>query len=205
MYQNDWRNPRKRRVVSEEECKLELKEVLPLLFQAFREAFMSYEKEVVQTRPEARARGFEASLLNSKMIESIQKHFPKKWKFGKYKRFLLNINGFVVLFKKLNGKDMPMNIKTKSVEAISQQLSLPLFDTAGTMENPILFFGYQKDGLGNVTNPKLVYIDEDKVKWTITENDVDDTGTIANTNPIGNNPVIPVVKGGVQKKRKSNG
>jgi len=205
-YENDWRNPRrKRRVVSEAECKFELKEVLPLLFQAFKEAFMSYEKEVVQTRPEARARGFEASLLNSKMIESIQKHFPNKWKFGKYKRFLLNVNGFVVLFKKLNGKDMPMNIKTKSVEAISQQLSLPLFDTPGTTENPILFFGYRKNSLGEITDPKLVYIDEDKVRWTISEDDVDDLGTVREINPIDDSPVDPVVKEGVQKRKKSNG
>lgn len=200
-YKNDWRNPRKRRAVSLEECRLELKEELPLLFKAFKEAFMSYEKEVVMTRPEARARAFEASLLNSKMIESIQNHFPNKWKFAKYKRFVLNVSGFVILFKKLNGKDMPMNIKTQAVNAISNQLTLPLFSTFGTMENPILFFGYRKDKTGNIFDPKLVYIDEGKVKWTITSNDVGNTGRSITIDPIDTTPVTPVIKGGLQKRK----
>ena len=142
-------NPnQKRRLASFEGCKLDLKEELPLLFKAFYEAFTAYEREVVQTPPVARARGFEASLLNSKMIQSIQSNFPINWKFGKYKRFTLRIKGYIVLFKKFDNKGLPMNIKTKSVTAISQQLSLPLFDEASFVAEPILFFGYRKDQPG---------------------------------------------------------
>lgn len=202
-YKNGLNNPRKRRTVSEEECRFELKEALPQMFQAFNEAFTSYETEVVMTRPEARARGFEASLLNSKMIESIQNYFPTKWKFAKYKRFVLNVNGFVVLFKKLNGQDMPMNIKTKSVEAISNQLTLPLFNESRTIENPILFFGYRKDSTGNISDPKLVYIDESKVKWTITKDDIDQGGAVIKINsPI--TPISPTIKSGMIGKKTSN-
>ena len=174
------------------------------MFQAFNEAFTSYEKEVIMTRPEARARGFEASLLNSKMIESIQNYFPNYWKFAKYKRFVLNVNGFVVLFKKLNGKDMPMNIKTKTVSAISNQLSLPLFNESRTIENPILFFGYKKNSTGNVYDPKLVYIDEDKVKWTITKSDIDEGGTVIDMSPSESPINTPTLKDGALKRRKSN-
>ncbi|MFD2585913.1 hypothetical protein ACFSQJ_03160 [Croceitalea marina] len=202
-YQKDWKNPRKRRVVSLDECKLELKEALPLMFTAFKEALKSYNRDVVLTRPEARARGFEASLLNSKMIESVQNFFPNKWKFAKYKRFVLNVKGFVILFKKLNNKNLPMNIKTKSVNAISNQLSLPLFNDVGTTENPILFFGYKKDILGNISEPKLVYIDEDKVKWTITQDDIDDLGQLGVIKPINTSPSLPVLKENVRIKKKN--
>ncbi|MBI9052339.1 MAG: hypothetical protein JEY96_00885 [Bacteroidales bacterium] len=162
----------KRRLASLEGCRLDLKEELPLLFRAFNQAFTAYEREVVQTPPEARARGFEASLLNSKMIQSIQSNFPVNWKFGKYRRFTLRIKGYIVLFKKFNNKGLPMNIKTKSVAAISQQLSLSLFDEESYVAEPILFFGYKKDKIGNIAAPKLVYIDEDKVKWTITQDEI---------------------------------
>ncbi|MDX9694383.1 MAG: hypothetical protein RBT49_01190 [Bacteroidales bacterium] len=162
----------KRRLASLEGCKVDLKEDLPLMFKAFNQAFAAYESEVVQTPPEARARGFEASLLNSKMIQSIQSNFPINWKFGKYRRFTLRIKGYIVLFKKFDNRGLPMNIITKSVTAISQQLSLSLFDEVSFVAEPILFFGYRKDKMGNIADPKLVYIDEDKIKWTITHDEI---------------------------------
>jgi hypothetical protein len=142
------------------------------MFKAFSEAYELYESEIRKTPPEARARGFEASLLNSKMIQCIQKCFPTNWKFGKYKRFTLRTNGYIILFKKLDKNNKPMNIKTKSVEAISYQLSLPLFNNTNFVEEPILFFGYKKNGVGNISEPKLVYLDGEQVKWIVTADDV---------------------------------
>lgn len=192
----------KRKVASVDECRFDLKNELPVLFKSFNEAFQSYEKEVIMTRPEARARGFEASLLNSKMIESIQNNFPTKWKFGRYRRFTLRINGYIVLFKKLNKADRPMNIRTKSVDAISNQHTLPLFDDSTFRSEPILFFGYRKDSFGNITDPKLVYIDEDKVKWTISGNEITTEKPI--TIPIETG-AVPVLKQGVGKQKKTAG
>lgn len=158
----------KRRLATKKGAKFDLQKELPLMFEAFSEAYKLYESEIVRTPLEARARGFEASLLNSKMIQCIQHYFPRYWKFGKYKRFTLRTNGYIILFKKLDRNNKPMNVKTKSVEAISRQLSLPLFKEANFVEEPILFFGYKKNGVGDISEPKLVYLDESKVEWIVT-------------------------------------
>jgi hypothetical protein len=192
----------KRKLASLDGCKFDLEKELPMLFKAFNEAFSSYEKEIIQTPPEARARGFEASLLNSKMIQSIQGNFPINWKFGRYKRFTLRIKGYIVLFKKFDNRGLPMNIKTKSADAISQQLSFSLFDDSTFVAEPILFFGYRKDTLGNVLEPKLVYIDEEKVRWNITEQDIAKTKTIRI--PKEENIAMPKLKTGIQKKKAAN-
>jgi hypothetical protein len=94
------------------------------------------------------------------------------WKYGKYKRFILNAKGYLVLFKKLNNKGMPMNVRTKIVETINYQMMGSLFEQTGYTEDPILYFGYKKDRLGNIYQPQLVYIDENQVRWAIEEKDV---------------------------------
>lgn len=160
----------KRRIVSKNECEKDLNKVLPRLFEAFHSAHSNFEREIRQTPPSARARAFEACLLNSKMIQAIQNYFPSwEWKFGKYKRFILQTNGYIILFKKLNKNGMPMNIATKHANAISNQLTYSLFDDQTMIYEPILFFGYRKDALGNIINPQLTYIDESRIKWTIEE------------------------------------
>lgn len=174
-----FRQQGKRRLASLDGCKFDLKKELPILFKAFDEACKNYEKEILSTPPQARARGFEASLLNSKMIQGIQKHFPDNWRFAKYKRFTLRINGYVILFKKLNGKNLPMNIKTQSVNAISNQLALSLFNESNYTIEPILFFGYRKDKFGHIFEPKLIYIDDSKLKWTLEYDSINTT--IVNT------------------------
>ncbi len=164
----------KRRLATPEGVKFDLHEELPMMFTAFSEACSLYHLEILMTPPEARARGFEAQLLNSKMIQCAQKYFPDQWKFAKYRRFVVRFGGYNVLFKKLNGKNMPMNVKTHQVEAITNQLSIPLFETTDFTSDPILFFGYRKDSVGNIDDPKLVYVDEDMVKWVVTKSDLGD-------------------------------
>jgi hypothetical protein len=167
-YEKKQINITKRRIASKKECEFDLKNELMLMFQAFYTAQTNYEQEVRQTPPQARARGFEASLLNSKMIQSVQQYFPEDWKFGKYKRFTLRINGYIILFKKFNKNGLPMNIKTKSVNAITNQQTLSLFDDSTMVYEPILFFGYEKNKIGEINNPRLIYLDEEQVKWVIT-------------------------------------
>ena len=162
----------KRKIVSNEECLTDLKNELPILFQSFEKAVSLYEQQIVFTPVQARARGFEASTLNSKMIESVQQCFPENWKFGKYKRFILRINGYNIFFKKLTSKDMPMNVKTSFSQAIQNQQQLKLFNEANDAIEPIVFFGYKKDKFGNIIDPKLVYIDESQVKWTLVWDDI---------------------------------
>ena len=162
----------KRKLISKKECLHDLESELQTMFRAFSEATQLYEQEIVSTPPVSRAKNFEASFLNSKMMQCIQKYFPVNWKFGKYKRFILRINGYNVLFKKLNGKDMPMNVKTVLSDAITNQLQYSLFNDSPEVADPIVFFGYRKDKFGNITSPKLVYIDENHVKWVIDSADI---------------------------------
>ena len=162
----------KRRLATKEGALFDLKNELSLMFRAFKEASELYESEIILTPPLARGRGFEASLLNSKILQCIQKYFPNNWRFAKHKRFTLRVNSYIVLFKKLNNKNMPMNVKTNLVKAISQQLSLPLFSEANYVEEPVLFFGYKKNSVGIISDPKLVYLDENRIQWTVSLGDI---------------------------------
>lgn len=192
----------KRKIASPEGTQSDLQHELPLLFEAFYKAVNDFERELVQTPIEARARGLEASLLNSKVLYRVQQQFPENWKFSKYKRFVLRINGYNILVKKLNSRNMPMNIKTKSSEAINFQLSLPLFDVLDVTE-PIIYFGYKKDRFGNIVDPKLVYVDEGNVSWTITESQLIKTTKI-DFYPLQNITGEPKLRVGVQEKKVSN-
>lgn len=171
----------KRKIISKDECLHDLESQLQTMFQAFSEAVKLFEQEVVLTPIVSRAKNFEASLLNSKMMQSIQKYFPDNWKFGKYRRFILRVNGYNVLFKKLNKKDMPMNVKTFLSDAIANQLQYSLFNDSPEVADPIVFFGYRKDKFGNILDPKLVYIDENLVKWVIENSDIKETKTVSTT------------------------
>lgn len=195
-------NKNKRRLASFEVTQVDLKKELPLLFKAFHKAVIDFEREISLTPKEARATGLEASLLNSKVRYHIQQSFPENWKLCKYKRFVLRINGYNILIKKLNNQDLPMNIKTNNSEAINYQLSLPLFDMLDVVE-PIIYFGYRKDRFGGIINPKLVYVDEGNVRWTMTEDQL-----IQTTEPItvrifsGNSE--PKLRAEVKKKSVSD-
>lgn len=193
----------KRRFITKEEAFYDLNKVLRPMFNAFSEACTLYESEIIKTPPESRARGFEASLLNSKMIQCIQKYFPKNWKFGKYKRFILQSNGYIVLFKKLDKNNKPMNIKTKLVSAISEQLTLPLFNDSNYQDDPILFFGYNRDKMGIISEPKMVYVDENKVKWVIEDENTDVSRPI-DTSGISTNGASPTIKEEKLKNKKTS-
>lgn len=192
---------KRKRVINAKECEYDLRESLEKLFIVFWNAVRNYEKEILQTPFEARCRGFEASLLNSKLIQSVQSAFKDNWAFGKYKRFMLRINGYILLFKKLNSKDMPMNIPTRFSSSIQNQEQGHLFDMYDDGTEPILFFGYNKSRFGEIINPKLVYIDENKVKWTILEHDVFVATTAMDVQPT----VAPLsVRQNIKKKEGTN-
>lgn len=158
---------KRKRIISAKECEIELGSILTKLFEAYEDAVKQYNKEIVLTPPEARMRGFEAHLLNVKIVQSIQKYFCRDWKTGKYGRFMLYVKGYIILFKKLDKNDMPMNIRTKMTDSIGNQLQGRLFQDDEAPTAPILFFGYKKNQFGELVDPKLVYIDENKVKWAI--------------------------------------
>lgn len=161
----------KRREVSRDECLLDLKKDLPKIFKAFNKGVKLFNRTMEDIPFNSRIR-LDAPLLNSRIVQCIQEEFPNNWKFGKYKRFVLRIEDYLILFKKLNKNNKPMNIQTKHVNSISNQLQLSLFQDSSFFTEPILFFGYKKDKSGEIVSPQLVYIDEDMVKWIVTENDI---------------------------------
>jgi hypothetical protein len=192
----------KRRQVSQDECLFDLKKDLPKIFKAFNKGVKKFNKVSTMFTPESKVR-FDASVLNTSIVESLQNEFSNKWKWGKYKRFILRLNDYIFLVKKLNNNNMPMNIKTKHVNTISNQLSLPMFDNEVYQDEPILFFGYKTDRMGEIISPQIVYIDEDEVKWIISENDVTITETLFK--PITQNKSVKVsIKEQLVRRKASN-
>lgn len=161
---------KRKRIINAKECEHELRDVLIILFDVFHQAVEKFNKEIQQTPPDARPRGFEAGLLNAKFVQCMQNSFSEDWRRGKYGRIMLYKNGYIIFFKKLNNKDMPMNIRTKMTDSIENQEQGTLFHDDDDVKAPILFFGYKKNRFGEIVDPKIVYIDEGRVKWNITEN-----------------------------------
>jgi hypothetical protein len=93
---------------------------------------------------------------------------------------------------------MPMNIKTQRTDAISNQQVISLFDDSTLVYEPILFFGYEKNRMGDILNPRLVYIDESQVQWLITDELVSVTRFL--DNKVEETTVLPKLKPTVVKK-----
>lgn len=165
-------NRKRKRIVSSKECQFDMKDALRHMFSAFNEAVQLYNLEIGLTNPQDRVRSMEASYFNSKLIQCLRSRFKTRLKRGKYGRIILYENGYVVLFKKLGKNDKPMNIRTKVTDAIENQLMGNLFNKDEDGSSPIIFFGYSKTKFGEIAHPRIVYIDENLVKWTINENDI---------------------------------
>lgn len=170
---------KKRRIVNQAECEQDLKEFLNSLFSSVHDGISKFRYIVNMFDPNAKVRGDNAMLLNKCIVESIQKNFEEKWIYGKYGRFILRLNGYILLFKKLNGKNKPMHTSTKLVNQILCQQQTSLFNSDAFIEvnEPVLFVGYNMDQFSVITDVKIVYIDENKVKWIISENEMDVTSS----------------------------
>lgn len=160
----------KRSLANKEACKLELKEELMEMFDTFHEAVLKVNGVKSQFIPGSASRGFEATIMQSAFAESMMKKFGRKAFYGKGKRFVFLVKDYVILFKKLNNKGMPMNIKTGHVQDIMNQMQqLSLFSDTDYNDGPILYFGYKKNSIGEFIEPQLVYIDEGKIIFTISD------------------------------------
>jgi hypothetical protein len=163
----------KRVLAVNETCKVELKNEIQLLYKAYEKALTKSSTVLSMLPVHSRSRTLEASIIQSCFAESLIENFPEKAFFGKYRRLILRVNGYLILFKKLNKKGYPMNIKTVNVQSIlNQNQVLDLFSESDYNDEPILYFGYQKNRFGEYVNPQLIYIDEAEVKFSIVETDV---------------------------------
>lgn len=154
-------------------CKIELRDTLESLFVIFQEASYKTNEVLSAFPPQSRSRGLEAIILQSCFADCLFKDFKENAFFGKYKRLILRKEGYIILFKKLNSKGYPMNIKTGNIQSIlDQNQVLDLFAESDYNDEPILYFGYQKDIMGQYSNPELVYIDDGKIRFTMNQNDI---------------------------------
>ena len=168
-------------------------------FYAFENAKEKFGSTMKLFPPQARSRGFEASVFQTCLLGELQKAFPEKWKFWKYKRFVITFCGHSFLFKKLNKKGMPMNIKTNANESIINQMQTQLFDPTD-YENPIVFFGWEKSKSGGLINPHFVYIDEGQIRWELRKDELTSLNTPIILVPNETERLLPKVK--EQSKRK---
>lgn len=183
----------KRLLADYESCKLELDKELNLLFRTFYSAVTSTKEELLNFNIRFRSRSLEASIMQSFFAEFLQENFGNKAFYGKYKRLIVRANGYLILFKKLNGKGLPMNIRTVNVQSIlNQNQVLDLFADTDYNDEPILYFGYQKNRFGDYVNPQLIYIDEGEIKFSISQDNMDSGNYIsnANKNPDGVSPLL---------------
>jgi hypothetical protein len=186
----------KRVLADNETCKIELKNEIQLLYKAYEEALTKSSSVLSMLPVHSRSRALEASVIQSCFAESLIENFPEKAFFGKYRRLILRVNGYLILFKKLNKKGYPMNIKTMNVQLIlNQNQVLDLFTESDYNDEPILYFGYQKNRFGEYVNPQLIYIDEGEVKFSINETDVQTVLNITNrSNDVVSIEVKPKLK-----------
>lgn len=163
---------KRKRIINPKECQYDMQDALREIFMAYHEAVKLYNSEIGLTNPQDRTRGMEASYFNSKLMQCLRTYFDTNLKRGKYGRMFLYENGYIVLFKKLGKNGKPMNIRTKLMVSIENQLEGNLFNSDEDGSSPIIFFGYSKSRIGELIHPRLVYIDEGSVKWTIEEDQI---------------------------------
>ena len=156
---------KRKRIDKESALKL-LNDHIRDIFSAYNDAVDKFNAEINQTIPEARTRLW-AVLLNAKLTEAFIRQFPENWTKGKYGRVIFRWEEVQLLIKKLNKNSKPSYIPTILSDSIINQEQQSLFsDDEDSKEEPILIFGYTKDSLGQIINPRIVYFNG-KVEWVI--------------------------------------
>ena len=61
-------------------------------------------------------------------------------------------------------------------------MTLDLFTESDYNDEPILYFGYQKNRIGEFVNPQLIYIDEGNIEFAINQSDIQMTFDMTITN-----------------------
>ena len=159
------KNEKRKRIDKESALKL-LNDHIRDIFSAYNNAVDKFNEEINQTIPEARTRLW-AVLLNAKLTEAFIHQFPENWTKGKYGRVIFRWEEVQLLIKKLNKNSKPSYIPTILSDSIINQEQQSLFsDDEDSKEEPILIFGYTKDSLGQIINPRIVYFNG-KVEWVI--------------------------------------
>ncbi|AFM04010.1 hypothetical protein Fleli_1592 [Bernardetia litoralis DSM 6794] len=164
----------KRKTADHQKCKNDLKNDFISLMEAFAETLVKTNKVLTNFSLLRRPRSLEATVIQGFFADIVYEKFGEKASLGKYKRFVLRLEGYLVLFKKLDNQGYPMNVKTRANQHIlNQSQLLELFPESNYNNLPILFFGYKKNKFGLCVKPQLIYIDNEQVQFVIDESDFD--------------------------------
>lgn len=150
-----------------------LKDVLIDIFTSYSEGVEKYNEDIQGKYPDMMCR-LDPMLLNYHISASMRKKFPSQFRIGKYGRLIFRWEGVQMIVKKVDKNGKPSYVKTKISDTITNQLQFELFKDESGIEEPILIFGYTKDSLGCVVNPRIIFYD-DGVKWQILESDLNTT------------------------------
>ncbi len=160
---------KRKRIINAKEFQFDMKSALQGFFTAFNRAVVVYNDKIKSIDPRDRVRSFEASFFNTCLMQTLREILGVNIQKGRYGRMYLYINGYIVLFKKLDKYNMPMNVRTNHLLKIENQQEGNLFSDEEDGIAPIIFFGYSKSSIGELVHPRFVYIDEEMVKWTLDE------------------------------------
>ena len=200
--------PYKRRIINKKECLFDNEESLKDIFRIVNQAIKNFNHRLSEVPLQLRVRTFEAVTLLQEIVIALSDEFSENCKFAKYKRFVLRLNGYQFLIKKLDKNNMPMNIKTKNCTFINNQVMGSLFNDDPDYHNavePLLYIGYKKSKFGVIGDLSVVYIDENKLQWTISEKDLNVTNNIESDQYEQSNVRIqPKVKQNKDSQRRAN-
>lgn len=160
-------NSSKRQAFSKEDAVELLKQHAVQIFSAFDAALDKYNIEIQQTSPVARTR-LDSPLLHAKITDSFIEAFPENAIVGKYRRIIFRYvdkdRKCQLIIKKLSKSSRPSYISTRLSNTILMQGQCELFDgDENARREPLLIFGYTKDRYGNLTDPRIVYFDENPI------------------------------------------
>lgn len=194
-------NSSKRQTFSKEDAVELLRQYAVQIFSAFDVALEKYNVEIQQTSPLARVR-LDSQLLHAKITDSFIDTFPENTIVGKYRRIIFryvgNNNKCQLIIKKLSKLGRPSYISTRLSNTILSQGQCELFDgDESAKREPLLIFGYTKDRYGNLTNPRIVYFDEEPI-WEIVPSDF--AATLPNMDSVERIEVKPKRK---QREKKA--
>jgi hypothetical protein len=146
---------------AQQDFESEMATELPAFLQIQEQALQMMKDDLGSKHPSYQNRNTKANRMNENIRGLLFEHFPERMKDTLSKRFYFEkVGKYILLFKKLSNRFMPMHINTKSVRKILSQLSLDF------PEIPIVFVGY----IPNASWEELkricaVYISNGSVIW----------------------------------------
>lgn len=139
-----------------------MREVLPVFVEVQEKALQMALTDLHSRHPNFQNRNSKSNRVNENIRGLLFGMFPEDMRETESRRFYFyKKDQYVVLFKKLNNKLMPMNITTKNSKRILSQLSLEFPN-----EIPVIFIGYVIDKSWNeIKQQRAVYICNGKIVW----------------------------------------